>query len=66
MRYFRFILHGPDFLLPCTLPYALKRQFFFNLFNCFSLKEKKFQGDNVKNEGAKITREGGGRRPQPV
>ena len=45
-------LHTPDFLLPCTLPYAYKK-ITKNPLNYYLLKVKKFHGDSVKKESAR-------------
>ena len=42
MGYFRFFFHRPDFFLPCTLPFKLKKKCLTkNSLNYFSLKKSK-------------------------
>ena len=52
MGHFRFYLHRPDFLPPCTQPYALKK-FDKEFLNYYSLKVTKFHGDSDKNKNAR-------------
>ena len=52
MGHFSFFLHRPDFLPPCTQPYALKK-FYKEFLNYYSLKVTKFHGDSDKNKNAR-------------
>ena len=55
MGYFRFFfVQTPDFLPPCTLPYAKKKKKLTKKsFKLLFMKVKKFHGDSVTNESAR-------------
>ena len=66
LGYFRFFLHRPDFLMPCTT-LVIKKNFTKNPFNFFSLKVTKFHSDVSKMRvlGQKKLEVGGVKRPPP-